>query len=370
MQSPWLMFPDTEIPQEQRGQGMLMPAAPTSQMVVPEQLPRVAAKRVQSQVSRMPTQAPPEMERPKSLIDMVQESYERRAQEAQMLKAAAAKREGGGFADINFKPLLALADSFNGTNTAASYENPAMQQERLRQQLLGQSIKLDEGASDDLLALAKMEGDGQYKDRRMDNLELLTAITAQNKDRQNDIAEGRIAKEKTPTGDAFKAAGFARRLEQTQEVMDNLMKNGYSGATREDQARSFLPKEFQNDNYKSYDQAERNFINATLRNESGASISEGEFKNARQQYIPQPGDGAELLAQKAVNRRQVLENFKGQGANAYNQIQYVSPTNSSTANKTRKQTTSVKVQAPDGSIREVPAHLLQQALKAGGKQIQ
>jgi len=50
------------------------------------------------------------------------------------------------------------------------------------------------------------------------------------------------------------------------------------------------------------EQAQRNFINAILRRESGAVISPGEFQNAALQYFPQPGDTPEVIAQKKRNR--------------------------------------------------------------------
>lgn len=50
------------------------------------------------------------------------------------------------------------------------------------------------------------------------------------------------------------------------------------------------------------EQAQRDFINATLRRESGAVISEGEFANAAKQYFPQIGDSRDVIAQKARNR--------------------------------------------------------------------
>ena len=59
-------------------------------------------------------------------------------------------------------------------------------------------------------------------------------------------------------------------------------------------------------------QAQRDFINATLRQESGAAISESEFQNARQQYFPQPGDTPEVIAQKAANRETVIRGFARQ----------------------------------------------------------
>lgn len=49
-------------------------------------------------------------------------------------------------------------------------------------------------------------------------------------------------------------------------------------------------------------QAQRDFINAVLRKESGASISPSEFASAQRQYFQQPGDSPEVVAQKERNR--------------------------------------------------------------------
>lgn len=50
------------------------------------------------------------------------------------------------------------------------------------------------------------------------------------------------------------------------------------------------------------EQAQRDFINAALRRESGAAIADSEFANARQQYFPQPGDSPQVIEQKRRNR--------------------------------------------------------------------
>ena len=50
------------------------------------------------------------------------------------------------------------------------------------------------------------------------------------------------------------------------------------------------------------EQAQRDFVNAVLRRESGAVISDSEFANARKQYFPQPSDQPGTLAQKKRNR--------------------------------------------------------------------
>lgn len=57
------------------------------------------------------------------------------------------------------------------------------------------------------------------------------------------------------------------------------------------------------------EQAERNFINAVLRRESGAVISPQEFANARLQYFPQPDDSPRLIEQKRRNRQAVVNSL-------------------------------------------------------------
>lgn len=66
-------------------------------------------------------------------------------------------------------------------------------------------------------------------------------------------------------------------------------------------------------NFQAFDQASRDFINATLRRESGAVISDKEFDNAYKQYLPRPGDSPQVLAQKRANR---IEAIKGIAAGA------------------------------------------------------
>ena len=64
------------------------------------------------------------------------------------------------------------------------------------------------------------------------------------------------------------------------------------------------------DTDKQVSQAQRNFVNAVLRQESGAVISKEEFVNAQKQYFPQPGDDAATLQQKSDNRKRVISSFK------------------------------------------------------------
>lgn len=58
------------------------------------------------------------------------------------------------------------------------------------------------------------------------------------------------------------------------------------------------------------EQAQRDFVNAVLRQESGAVISDSEFKNAQRQYFPQPGDSKDVIAQKRANRQMAIQGFQ------------------------------------------------------------
>lgn len=60
------------------------------------------------------------------------------------------------------------------------------------------------------------------------------------------------------------------------------------------------------------EQAQRDFINAVLRRESGAVISPAEFSNGQKQYFPQPGDTPALLAQKKANRQLAIRGMEAE----------------------------------------------------------
>jgi hypothetical protein len=60
------------------------------------------------------------------------------------------------------------------------------------------------------------------------------------------------------------------------------------------------------------EQAQRDFINAVLRRESGAAIAASEFANARKQYFPEPNDSAEKKSQKARNRQLAIQGLEAE----------------------------------------------------------
>lgn len=64
-------------------------------------------------------------------------------------------------------------------------------------------------------------------------------------------------------------------------------------------------------------QAQRNFVNAILRVESGAAISDQEFNNAQRQYFPQPGDSKQVIEQKRQNRITAMRGMAREAGPAY-----------------------------------------------------
>ncbi len=99
-----------------------------------------------------------------------------------------------------------------------------------------------------------------------------------------------------------KDALYADRAYVSDAGINSTGDAGTSYAQRAVEAIPLVGNSLVSDDYQSFSQSQRDFINAILRRESGAVISPDEFKNARKQYFPQPGDSDKTLAQKAANR--------------------------------------------------------------------
>lgn len=114
-----------------------------------------------------------------------------------------------------------------------------------------------------------------------------------------------------------KANLFGRRMQAAEEVIQRIGADYSPMAINAKAGAEDLPiigglagptaNAMLSDNSQAIEQAQRDFINAVLRRESGAVISDSEFRNARRQYFPQPGDSESTIKQKADNRRQAIE---------------------------------------------------------------
>lgn len=118
-----------------------------------------------------------------------------------------------------------------------------------------------------------------------------------------------------------KDSGYANRMFQSEGILRDPKLAEKSQSLLDRAADRMLPGDvannFVSEGYQKYDQAARDFINATLRRESGAAISASEFDNAYKQYLPRPGDTKEVLAQKQKNRQATIASIAGGGGNNY-----------------------------------------------------
>jgi len=128
------------------------------------------------------------------------------------------------------------------------------------------------------------------------------------------------AKEKMQFDEAqAKAAGFTDRTRSAEAVFTDpsIIEAGMSPMQRMGAVTPFIGNYLVSNEYQQFDQAQRDFINAVLRRESGAVINPEEFTNARLQYLPQPGDSEAVLAQKKANRANAIAGLQTSAGAAY-----------------------------------------------------
>jgi hypothetical protein len=114
-----------------------------------------------------------------------------------------------------------------------------------------------------------------------------------------------------------KALLFGSRMQEAEKVLTGLEGKYSPGAINAKSAAENTPfvgglagmagNAMLSDAGQQAEQAQRDFINAVLRRESGAAISASEFENARKQYFPQPEDKPGNLAQKRANRQLAIK---------------------------------------------------------------
>ncbi len=100
---------------------------------------------------------------------------------------------------------------------------------------------------------------------------------------------------------------FANKMELSNKQISDVVGTSLAG-----KIASGLPlgNFVQSPAYQKYKQASSNFITALLRQESGAAINKPEFDRYDNEYMPQPGDSKEVLAQKSEARRVAIEAMK------------------------------------------------------------
>jgi hypothetical protein len=134
---------------------------------------------------------------------------------------------------------------------------------------------------------------------------------------QLEAIPGGPAADKPVTDAQAKANLFGTRAAEANAVLDGLAKEGVTRQGSINAAASAVPfignqlsnltNWTQSAPQQMVGQTQRDFINAVLRRESGAVISQDEFANAERQYFPQVGDSPETIALKRKNRETAVQ---------------------------------------------------------------
>lgn len=147
------------------------------------------------------------------------------------------------------------------------------------------------------------------KQKTADELKLASAKGAQEK------------APKAPTADEKSYAVFSVSAKDATDLADKIESEGYDPSTYGASLRSTrIPIVGQlgaTSEDKAYDQVKNTFISSVLRKESGASISDPEYQREERRYFPQPGDGPEIRAQKAAERKRKVASMIAAAGGAY-----------------------------------------------------
>jgi len=138
-----------------------------------------------------------------------------------------------------------------------------------------------------------------------------------NPDGTQTIIKGSGKPGKAPTEFQGKAALYGARAKEAHDLMDNL--DGMKGVDAYSRLAvtslggngvlNTLANPAMSKSTQKVIQAQRDFLNAVLRQESGAVIGPTEFENGKKQYFPQLGDTDDVIKQKRRNRETAIMGF-------------------------------------------------------------
>lgn len=114
-----------------------------------------------------------------------------------------------------------------------------------------------------------------------------------------------------------KAAGFADRMIASNPIIKKTTPARLDATQVGRASIPLIGNLITSGDYQSFNQAQRDFINAQLRRESGAVISPEEFDNAEKQYFPKVGDDDKVILQKEANRNNAVNAMQRSAGAAY-----------------------------------------------------
>jgi hypothetical protein len=239
------------------------------------------------------------------------------------------KAEAGMRQVLGAKDALAQYWDERKFNQAERFHKDSMQIQVRGQNITVRGQDLTDARAKDTLAQQGIE----VKEDADGNFQLI--------DKKTGTSEGVVDKSGKPlqgksslTESQGKALGFGQRAVEAHNIILGLehagemgkfvaVKQGAGnvplvGGILEGTINSTMPGGVQ-----KYEQAQRDFVNAVLRPESGATITDTEFANAKKQYFPQVGDTPAVIKQKQEAREReikTLQAMAGPGAKQFPEI--------------------------------------------------
>lgn len=125
--------------------------------------------------------------------------------------------------------------------------------------------------------------------------------------------DARKAEAKAPTEAEAKRSVYLSEIEQSNKTLDELGKAGYKpeAAFWDQLLPAVTPSRFvRSSEGNAYLDARDKWIEAVLRERSGAAIATSEYGNAAKQYFPQPGDTPAQIASKRQLRKSAEDTLR------------------------------------------------------------
>jgi hypothetical protein len=241
------------------------------------------------------------------------------AQNAADLPGAQAELDALNEAGEGFRPLtpeelaarnkegLAEWETANptGMDAVIDLDPQSSRGKQMRNALMGQGRE-----SSQAIAAARLLREQELEDRILSQEEL---------DQKIAIAQAG-ADIKPATQPEIESSGYANRMLHAIDIFDapGVIEAGMEPGQKLLSNVPFFGNAMVSKEMQRFDQAGRNFINAVLRRESGAAISDSEFDNAYAQYLPVYGDDALVLADKRQNMQDQIDMMIQSAGKAYN----------------------------------------------------
>lgn len=169
-----------------------------------------------------------------------------------------------------------------------------------------------------------------------------------------------------------KALLFGSRMKEANEILEGLAEKGVDRPSNIKRAADAVPNvmggsllqtganAMQSDEQQQVEQAQRDYLNAVLRRESGAVISDQEFDNGRKQYFNQIGDSDAVKAQKKRNREVAMRGILEEVPDGESRVAKVrgpkagAPVKVTSAEDYAKVPSGATYMSPDGKMRRKP----------------